>query len=346
MNRKPPRRHGAPAPRSAPPGAMGAGDAILSSLGMRSGARADFDAVERLLAETQAAPVPGAATLARLRAREKEEARLASLEAQLLAAPEDLAQLELVAHSLRRLERHDRLLQIYRRIQRLAPDREDIAHMIIALSGANAPSRASDAYVRKEFDDFADAFDTTLATWLDYRAPQLVADTVRAALGTAAPTASTIDLGCGTGLAAPLLRPLTRRLEGVDLSPRMLDKARMRGGYDALFEDELGRFLAARPARYSLAVACDVFCYFGALEAPFAAVRAALRPGGLFAFTVERAAQDAVVLGASGRYAHGDAAVRAAGVAAGLGFVSAQEVTLRTEMHRPVLGGCYLFALA
>ena len=36
-----------------------------------------------------------------------------------------------------------------------------------------------------------------------------------------------LDLGCGTGLCGPLLRPYARALAGVDLSPQMLE--RMRG---------------------------------------------------------------------------------------------------------------------
>jgi predicted TPR repeat methyltransferase len=215
--------------------------------------------------------------------------------------------------------------------------------MIAALSGEAKPARASDDYVRQEFDAFADRFDATLTNWLDYRAPQLVADAVRAALGPGAVTAATIDLGCGTGLAAPLLRPLTRRLEGVDLSPRMLDKARARGGYDALHEGEIGRFLSTRRGQYTLAVACDVFCYFGELAPAFAAVAAALKPGGIFAFTVERHAGEGHALGPSGRYAHADSFVRAAGEAAGLVLAYAAEETLRSELHRPVIGGCYLF---
>src|SRR5262249_44669513 len=35
-----------------------------------------------------------------------------------------------------------------------------------------------------------------------------------------------LDIGCGTGLAGALVRPLARKLDGVDLSPGMLEKAR------------------------------------------------------------------------------------------------------------------------
>ena len=316
------------------------GDAIMTGFGIRAPGDADFDAIERMLA----APAdPAAVRLARLRERDRDEEKLRGLQASLQVAPGDPALLEAAAQCLRRLERKAEALATYRRLARVAPGRPDIEHMIAALSGEARPTRASDDYVRQEFDAFADRFDETLTNWLEYRAPQLVADAVRAALGPDTTTAATIDLGCGTGLAAPLLRPLTRRLEGVDLSPRMLDKARARGGYDALHEGEIGKFLAARRGQYTLAVACDVFCYFGELAPAFAVVAAALKPGGIFAFTVERHAGDGVVLGASGRYAHADRFVRAAALSAGFALVHEAEVALRSELHRPVIGGCYLF---
>jgi predicted TPR repeat methyltransferase len=332
-----------PPPRRAPSRAPALGEVIMDHMGIRAATDVDFDAIEKLLA----APVDAAAVrLNRLRERDKQEDKLRGLDAALRAAPDDVVLLEAKAHCLKTLERRSELLDVYRHLQRLAPARADLRHMIAALSGAQSPARASDDYVRQEFDSFAENFDATLANWLEYRAPQHVADTVRAALGEGRTTATTIDLGCGTGLAAPLLRPLTKRLEGVDLSPRMLDRARARGGYDALFEDEIGRFLSSRRNQYTLAVACDVFCYFGELAPAFVAVAVALKPGGLFAFTVERCDGDGHVLGASGRYAHSDAFVRAAAAAAGLALLSEAEVTLRTELHRPVIGGCYLLRRA
>lgn len=328
-------------PRRAAGGPRGAADAIMDGMGVGAAAGADFDEIERMLA----APADDAAVrLSRLRERERQEERVRALQAALLEAPDDAARLQALANALRALDRRAELLDVYRRMQRLAPGREEIAHMIAALSGGgDAPARATDAYVRNLFDATADSFDETLSNWLDYRAPGLVADAVRAALGPGTEALATIDLGCGTGLAAPLLRAMTRRLEGVDLSPRMLEKARARGGYDALFEDEIGRFLSSRRGQYTLAVACDVFCYFGELADAFRAVHDALKPGGLFAFTVERIAGEGCALGASGRYAHSHPFVAAAAAAAGFLPVSEAEVQLRSELHRPVIGGCYVF---
>jgi predicted TPR repeat methyltransferase len=316
------------------------GEMIMNHMGIKAAESVDFDAIDKLLAEPAKKE---SVQLQRVRERTEEEDRIRGLQALLLENPDDVLRLEMLALSYKKLERTAELLGIYKRLQALQPQRSDLPHMIAALSGEARPARASDDYVRKEFDGFAENFDSTLSTWLEYRAPQLVCDAVKRALPAGELTQSTIDLGCGTGLAAPLLRAVTRRLEGVDLSPRMLDKARARGGYDALHEGEIGKFLEPRRGQYTLAVACDVFCYFGELEPTFRQIHAALKPGGLFAFTVERRGGDGFELQVNGRYAHSDAFVLAAGAAAGLELLRDDEVTLRTELHKPVIGGCYLF---
>ncbi len=338
MTKKPTRPITPPARGPAKPKLVG--EAIMEQMGIKAADSVDFDAIEKLLAQPAKKED---VQLTRLRERQEEEKRVQGLQQALREHPNDMARLELLAVSFKKLERTADLLALYRRMQKLAPDRPGIAHMISALSGHMKPARASDDYVRTEFDAFAENFDSILGNWLDYRAPQLVFDAVGRALGAGAAGVVTIDLGCGTGLAAPLFRKLSRRLDGVDLSPKMIEKARIRGGYDSLFVDEIGSFLSSRRSQYTLAIACDVFIYFGELEDAFRTVAAALKPGGIFALTVERQRDDGVVLMPNGRYAHGDAFVRAAALGAGLALAEESEVTLRTELHRPVIGGCYVF---
>lgn len=308
-------------------------------MGIKAAESVDFDEIDRLLAEP---PAKASVQLQRLREREVGERQIESLRRALIENPNDLVKLDFLAFELRKLERNDELAEVYRRILALNPSRADIRHMLEATTGSKAPDRASDEFVRAEFDGFADKFDSTLTTWLEYKAPQLVAEAVMRALGTQAANQATIDLGCGTGLAAPLLRPLSRRLEGIDLSPRMIEKARERGGYDALIVSEIGKYLEPRRHAYTLAVACDVFCYFGELAPTFKLIHDSLRPGGLFAFTVERHPGEGFRLQANGRYSHAQAFVAAAVSGAGFETVEDNEVQLRTELHRPVIGGCYV----
>jgi predicted TPR repeat methyltransferase len=89
------------------------------------------------------------------------------------------------------------------------------------------PDRASDDYVRRTFDHFADAFDENLRD-LGYRAPQLVAEALERHRGAAGDVVKldVLDAGAGTGLCGPLLRDRAGTLVGVDLSSGMLEKAR------------------------------------------------------------------------------------------------------------------------
>ncbi len=189
------------------------------------------------------------------------------------------------------------------------PDNPMARHWFAALTQSDAPARAGDAYLRNAFDMFAPAFEETLAD-LGYRAPQAIGAYLAAVYGPPAAQLAILDVGCGTGLAAPHLRPYASRLDGVDLSPAMLARAQARGLYEDLRAGEAMADMQAHPGRYDLAVAADVFVYFGDLVPLCAAAAACLSAQGRLVFTLEamdpgdaRAAQGWGV-GPSGRYVH------------------------------------------
>ncbi|MBM3486079.1 MAG: methyltransferase domain-containing protein [Alphaproteobacteria bacterium] len=223
--------------------------------------------------------------------------------------------------------------------QSFAIDGNEAAGYFLAGIGDGAvPARTPDSVVTALFDQYAATFDQHLVGRLRYRAPELVAATVRAARGDRATPCDVIDAGCGTGLAAPFLRSLARRLDGIDLSPRMIAAARAKGLYDALEVAELIALLRDRPARYDVIVACDVIVYFGDLAPVFAAAFAALRPGGFLAFSAERDEGTGWRLLPEGRYAHARAYVAATAAAAGFAVHSVSDAVLRTEAGADVGG--------
>jgi predicted TPR repeat methyltransferase len=213
-------------------------------------------------------------------------------------------------------------------------------HLIAAYTERDPPERAADEYVRQLFDGFAASFDNVLGG-LAYRAPQLVADRVATLVGPAAANLTVLDAGCGTGLCAPLVKPYARRLVGVDLSPGMLDRARLTGLYDELVESELTAFMAARGA-FDLIVSADTLCYFGALRPVFGVAARALRPSGGVVFTLERAEDDVrnrgFLLNVHGRYSHAEASVRWTLAEAGFTDVAVATDTLRKERLEEVVG--------
>lgn len=225
---------------------------------------------------------------------------------------------------------------------RLMPDDPVAQHRLAAWFGQDKPARASDAYVTDLFDRYADQFDEHLQR-LDYRAPELIGARLADALGEGARQLDVLDAGCGTGLCASMLRPYARRLTGVDLSSRMVEKARERGGYDELAVAELTAFLNERPGAYDLIVSADTLVYFGTLETVLAAAAHALRPGGWLAFTAEQIAvevapDDGYRLNRSGRYSHTSEYLERVLAGAGLEARARADATLRQEGNQPVMG--------
>jgi predicted TPR repeat methyltransferase len=220
------------------------------------------------------------------------------------------------------------------------PDNPVPRHMLAACGGEAAPPRADDAYVREVFDRFADSFDEQLLKNLDYRAPQVMVDALIGVLGTADRAHDVLDAGCGTGLCGPLIRAHARRLDGVDLSGGMLEKARLRGGYDELVAAELTAYLQEHPDTWDVVLSADTLVYFGDLMEVLAAMHKALRAGGRVAFTLEAMEGDAdgSELSSSGRYRHARRHVERVLDAAGFVEVSIAASALRKEVGKPVNG--------
>ena len=238
------------------------------------------------------------------------------------------------------------------------------AHALDALAARDdalaAPGRASPAFVRALFDDFAPTFDAQLVDTLMYRAPEMVAaaagDRVVGARD-GAPYGATLDAGCGTGLLGPPLREFVDGpLVGADLSGNMVELARdvaIDGApvYDALAVGDLtdmGLYANLSAGPYDLVAAADVLVYFGVLDEVLAIWADHLAPGGDVIFTCERMLGDGGdwVLGPSGRYAHRPEYVEAAAAAAGLALVSATDVVPRVENGEDVPGTLYVLTTA
>jgi predicted TPR repeat methyltransferase len=199
------------------------------------------------------------------------------------------------------------------------------------------------AYVARLFDDYAQRFDRHLVEDLAYRGPALIA----AAIDAAAPGrrfVRALDLGCGTGLAGAPLRGRVERLEGVDLSPAMLAKARERGLYDALEAADIVDHLRHFCAAFDLIVAADALAYCGDLQPVFAAAAVALAPGGLLAFTVETCAGEGYRLRETMRFVHAPAYVEVSAAAASLSPIVVEAASVRREKGVDVDGLTAVYA--
>ncbi|HSW04202.1 tetratricopeptide repeat protein [Aquabacterium sp.] len=213
-------------------------------------------------------------------------------------------------------------------------------YFLAALTGREAPPATPPAYVRALFDSYAQDFETHLVQTLHYRAHALVVQAAQAALLPGPGLlSSALDLGCGTGLCGPLLRPLARQLTGVDLSPTMLARSAERAVYDDLVQADIAEHLQHTPRRHALVVAADVFIYIGDLDAVFAGVRRVLQAGGVFAFSVEATGDEhGWQLRRSFRYAHSERYLRALSAAHGFELLALQTASLREEQRQAIEG--------
>jgi predicted TPR repeat methyltransferase len=255
---------------------------------------------------------------------------------------------EILGLLLYRMGQPTHAAEVYRKWLEVEPNNPIALHMTAATSGEGVPERADDRYVSKVFDSFAESFDESLKS-LDYAAPRLLADALaqRTTFGEGA--FDLLDAGCGTGLCGVLLRTSAKTLVGVDLSAGMLEKARTRGIYDDLVEAELCSFMREHPAAYDIVNCADTLVYFGALEEAVAAAATCLRPGGLFAFTLEAEPDDSEQryrIQQHGRYTHAANYVREVARAAGFQEPEIESVVLRKECGKDVKGHLVVARLA
>ncbi|HTD05435.1 tetratricopeptide repeat protein [Undibacterium sp.] len=206
------------------------------------------------------------------------------------------------ANSLRSLGRKEEAIEAYMQAGEHGTDAEQVNYALAALGVLAAPAASPTAYVKELFDQYAGHFDQHLLDGLQYRTPALLVEMVKEFVPAGA--LDIVDLGCGTGLCGSLLKPLSRTLTGIDISPNMLDQAARRDVYDNLVCAEIVEFLGRSQDCCDVVLAADVFVYIGELAGIFAAAHRALRVGGIFAFSVEESEQDDVVLRISRRFAH------------------------------------------
>ena len=333
-----------------------------------------FDAAETAFTASLSLLPGRASTLANLGATRlklgRPEEALDLLDEALAKQPDDIEALGHRATALAELDRHppalacvDRILALDagrgeawslrgRLLRDLGRDSEAIAaleqalahgadnalnrYFLAGLKGKDAPDAPPPRYVQGLFDNYAAQYDQHLVQVLSYSAPQVLV----AGLGQRGqPYVSALDLGCGTGLCGPLLRPRVTWLEGVDLSANMLERAAALGVYDELVQADLVAHLGTTERRHDLVVAADVFIYVGELAPVFEGVARVLEVGGSFCFSVEEATGDHdLVLLPSLRYAHSERMVRALGGRFGFEIAACNRQAIREHQGVPVPG--------
>ncbi|MDK9721150.1 MAG: methyltransferase domain-containing protein [Rhodospirillales bacterium] len=202
------------------------------------------------------------------------------------------------------------------------------------------PDRVPDSILCHVFDRNASHYEENMAS-LGYKTPELLAGLLKK-LPTPPSQAITLDLGCGTGLNGFYLKPMSRRIVGVDIAPQMLKIAAKKGIYDQLVAAEIETFIMETQESFDLIAATNVLMYFGQLENVLEGIGRLLSPNGLLAFDLERSevngTSDFVLEPVGGRFAHSPSYVGAVLEKSGMHSLVLEESVMRHEKGMPVTG--------
>jgi predicted TPR repeat methyltransferase len=251
-----------------------------------------------------------------------------------------------LARLLQNEGRLDEAVTAYGDVLALDPAHPNAAHMLAALTGETTET-APRGYVRDLFDFYAEEFDEHLTEKAGYRVPRLMREIVdRLGPGQSGgddfPFERGLDLGCGTGLVGENFSELVGEFVAVDLAPKMVAQATLRGVYDDIHECELLEFFerhADPEAPFNLVLGADLFIYVGKLDNLFAAVSAHMAPSGLFIFSVETLAEGTYALLQSGRYAQSDAYIENLAETNGFRIDARDSIVVR---HGPIDGAIFV----
>ena len=144
----------------------------------------------------------------------------------------------------------------------------------------------SDEKSRALYRDWAETYDETMLQGLNYLSPGKVADLLAAHL--ADRKAAVLDIGCGTGLAGQgLAGHGFVTLDGLDVSPEMMEVAARRGVYRNFINADLNLPLAIASDSYDGASCSGTFTHGHVDARCLDEVFRVLKPGAPFAFTVK-----------------------------------------------------------
>lgn len=222
----------------------------------------------------------------------------------------------------------------------IAPARAptDLPSKIAEAEAMRSAPRSNANYVQHLFDQFSADYESRMLGQLAYAAPQILRELAQLVLPDAErQSLAILDLGCGTGLSGAAFADLAKHLDGLDLSPAMLDKAKVRGLYRRLRAGDI-ETMEIEAGAYDLAVCADTLVYLGDLSRVFARVHHALKADGSFLFTTEKNDGEGYELGPKRRWRHAESYLRAETERAGFEVIGLLDCVPRHEAGLPVAG--------
>ena len=254
--------------------------------------------------------------------------------------PQDATAHSNLGITLKELGRLEDAESSYNQAIALNSDFSETKHMLAALHGKTTTTAPRD-YIEDLFDNYAAKFDVSLVNNLEYKMPRLISEMIIKeskfdSLG------SIMDLGCGTGLFGKEIKQYCENLEGIDLSERMLDKAKEKNVYNKLIKQDIITYLSNENFNFDYFISADVFIYIGDLSDVFRLIKSRNKTGGKLAFSTEDLSGEGFFLEQSGRYSHSKNYIEGLCEQFGYKLIHYENQLLRKEKNQDISGGLYL----
>lgn len=215
--------------------------------------------------------------------------------------PENATLHHTMGNILRMTNQEGEALVAYKKALELGSRHPATYRSIAELEGSDIDE--DEEVIQQLFDQYADDFDQDLQEKLGYATPTK-AFALYQQLCPDQQAASILDLGAGTGLSIQPFLAQQALSVGVDISQKMLDKAKTKNIYSELHCQSFKEYLAQENREFDLVLCLDAFVYIRNLGDIFTDIFRCTSPNGIFIFSTEKNDAQTPLLQPSGRYSH------------------------------------------
>lgn len=220
------------------------------------------------------------------------------------------------------------------------PGNEILQHALF-IAGGQQPTSTPLLYLASYYDSFSEQYDHYQHHIVCSKAPHILSECLRQSDLMPSPPRTLLDVGCGTGLVAQALQDLTSHRTGIDLSARMIEKARHKNLYHHLYLQDASTFMLESRSQYDVVTAIGMLPCMGDIGNFIQSARNVVSPSGILALSFERDEEETAVgyrLKPSGRYCHSMNYVFSLLQAKGYQLMLQQEATLHLDLQTPITG--------
>jgi tetratricopeptide (TPR) repeat protein len=196
------------------------------------------------------------------------------------------------------------------------------------------------AYIKDLFDHYAEFYEPHMQKTLQYQLPMFLKNYFKETFSEHRLRCA-LDIGCGTGLCGTAISSVTQHLIGIDVSPNMLEKAKLKNVYHELNVIDCLSFLNETNQMFDLIIAMDVTPYLQNFETILKNTALHLHQKGHLIFSIECTHEENVKLEANGRISYSSNYIESICKDLNLELIHSEHFTARLEQEIPVIERIY-----